>query len=478
MKPLLFSEFEGTETGVVTTPRPLASKPPLDPQNPFEPQVRTIAATDLPAEARGQLPMVPWVDPSKSGKQPALPPRPVPATSPEGERSGKSNSGRSTSNKSGKAGPILIDGSRRESGRLAPLPSRVEETKEGPKLEDDADATQAKVPALVLAAQAEIITAPEADMLGKPTMMLPLSAAVSGTPSVTHEETRVAVTPPPPQGPLDAPWLKGSQPLFVALALVVIATVAWSTSLYATERNLRSSWELIQVVVAAEELAPGDTLTLERVALRSVPKPYQGTGVVKGDQLDFVLDQTLAVGVQMGDPLFMSQFLSVRTADQRLSRKVLKRTRAFTIPTTAVGAVGRWVKPGDLVDVLVSFPGKDGPRKQVERRAVTLLQKVPVLATGKISDPLSEVTLDEREKAFSDVTLLLAPEEAEALTLGVTLGRVKLTLRNADDLEDDRNLDGAYTDSDTLLDGARQKSVRSKRAKIIQIIRAADGPRR
>lgn len=86
--------------------------------------------------------------------------------------------------------------------------------------------------------------------------------------------------------------------------------------------------------------------------------------------------------------------------------------------------------------------------------------------------------MDEREKAWVDVTLLLSPEEAEALTLGATLGRVKLTLRNAEDLEEDRNLDGAYTDSDTLLDGARQKVVRSKRQKIIQIIRAASNPQR
>ena len=474
MKPLMFSEYEGTETGVITTPSPAVSRPPLDVQNPFEPQVRTIAATDLPAEARGQLPMVPWQDPSKSSKQPALPNRPIPATSPE---SGKSNSGRSTSNKSGKLGPILIDGSK--SGRMAPL--RAEPTKDGPRLEEDSGQTQVKVPALMLAAQAEIITSPESSKLGKPTMMMPLSAAItSASPSVTNEETRVAAptAPPPEAGPLDAPWLKGTQPLFVALGLALIGFVAWSTSIFATERNARANWQLTQVVVAAEELGVGDTITLENVALRSVPEPYHGSGVVKGDMMNFILDQKLAVSVQMGDPLFMSQFVSMRTGDRRLSKRVIKRTRAFTIGTTAVAAVGRWVRPGDLVDVLVSFPGKDGPRKQAERRAVTLLQKVPVLATGKVADALGEATMDEREKAYGDVTLLLAPEEAEALTLGATLGRVKLTLRNSEDLEDDRNLDGAYTDSDTLLDGARQKNVRSKRQRIIQIIRAADPQRR
>ncbi len=476
-KARLFEEFEGTETGLVTAPAP-ARQPPLD-VNPFD-NVRTIAATDLPAEARGQVPMVPWVDPSKSGKQPVVP-RPVPAVAPEGERSSKSNSGKSNSNKSsssksGKVGPVP-DGSK--SGRQQPLPPRVEVTKEGPKVEDPED-TQAKVPALVLAAQAEIVTSPEADMLGKPTMMLPLSQAVLAAPSVTNQETRVGgvTTPTVQPGLLEAPALTGPQPLFIAGLLAIVAFAIYSTSIFAMDRQQRASWTLTQVVVAAEELGVGDIVTLENVALRSVPEPFQGSGVVKADMMNFILDQRLAVGVQLGDPLFLSQFVSMRTADQRLSTRVMKRTRGFTIATSAVAAVGRWVRPGDLVDVLVTFPGKYASRKGVERRAVTLLQKVPVLATGRVSDALGEATMDEREKAYMDVTLMLTAEEAEALTLGASIGRVKLTLRNEEDLEEDRNLDSAYTDSDTLLDGARQKVVSTKHDKIIQIIRSKASPSR
>ncbi len=472
MKPLMFEEFEGTETGVVTAPVPAATRPPLDVPNPFENAVRTIAATDLPAEARGSMPMVPWTDPSKSGRHAPLPPRPVPAATPEGERSGKSISG-----KSGKQGQVPESSSK--SGRMAPMPPRSEVTKDAPRLQEP-EVTDAKVPALILEAQAEIDTSPES-MLGRPTMMLPLSSAISSFPSptatstaVADSETRIGAVPVHTAAPgfFEQAFFKGSQPLFAALVIGAAALAIYSASLFAVDRQQRASWTLAQVVVAAEELGVGDVVTLENVALRAVPEPFQGSGVVKGDMMNFILDQKLAVGVQMGDPLFMSQFVSMRTADQRLSKKVMKRTRGFTIATNAVAAVGRWVKPGDLVDVVVTFPMKEGPRKQIERRAVTLLQKVPVLATGKIADDISEATMDEQEKAFVDVTLLLSAEEAEALTLGATLGRVKLTLRNPEDLEDDRNLGDAYTDSDTLLDGARQNGIRKKRQKIIDIIRA------
>ena len=481
MKPLMFEEFEGTETGVVTAPVPAGTPHARAPEgpNPFE-NVRTIAATDLPVEARGQVPMVPWVDPSKSGKQPPLPPRPIPSISADPERSGKSNSGKSNSNKSGKQVQV---GESSKSGRMAPMPSRLEVTKDAPKLAEP-DFTEPKVPALIAAAQAEVITTPESNMLGKPTMMLPLSAAVGDAPAlVANGATRVVPsinpnttqpTPMPPPSFWESGFMTGGQPIGIAVLLATAAFAIYSASLFAVDRQQRANWTLTQVVVAAEELGVGDVVTLENVALRAVPEPYHGSGVVRGDMMNFILDQKLAVGVQMGDPLFLSQFVSMRKADERLSKRVLKRTRGFTIPTNAVSAVGRWVKPGDLVDVIVTFPGKEGPRGQrVERRAVTLLQKVPVLATGKMADDTAEATLDEREKAYVDVTILLTAEEAEALTLGASIGRVKLTLRNAEDLEDDRNLDGAFTDSDTLLDGARQKVVRSKRQKIIQIIRNA-----
>lgn len=483
MKPLMFEEFEGTETGVATAPIPAGTpqvKPPLDAPNPFD-NVRTIAATDLPAEARGQVPMVPWVDPSKSGKHQPLPPRPVPAVSSEPERSGKSNSGKSTSN-SGKSGKQpQVPESSSKSGRMAPMPGRAEVTKDAPRLPEP-DFTEPKVPALIAAGQGvEVITSPESNILGKPTMMLPLSSAVSSNPPplIANGETRVVPsvnlgttvpTPIPPQGFLESGFMKSGQPIGVAVLLATVAFAIYSASLFAVDRQQRANWTLTQVVVAAEELGVGDVVTLENVALRAVPEPFHGSGVVRGDMMNFILDQKLAVGVQMGDPLFLSQFVSMRKADERLSKRVLKRTRGFTIETSAVSAVGRWVKPGDMVDVIVTIPGKV-IKGQVERRAVTLLQKVPVLATGKMADEGAEATLDEREKQYGHVTILLTAEEAEALTLGASVGRLKLTLRNGEDMEDDRNLDGAYTDSDTLLDGARQKVVRSKRQKIIQIIR-------
>ncbi|MFZ5441888.1 MAG: Flp pilus assembly protein CpaB [Myxococcota bacterium] len=500
MKKLLFADDEHTSVSTVaevsTEPGVDAVAPPkpLAVPNPFEPQVPTIAASDLPAEARGQLPMVPWPDepprapppPSRSGRQPALPPRPVPAPR-EGEVSGRSGSGRSRPS-------VIVEGSGKkpspessQSGRQPPMPTRAEVTKDAPKL-DEHDLTQARVPAPI-ARQAE--AGPES-MLGRPTIELPTSAAVSGETrvqpipirAIAEEDTSTGVVPrapPPPPGPLDAPILKGSSPLFLAAPLVLLALLVGALSLFRAERQAKASWQLVSVLVAAEDLSFGDVINVDNVAVRAVPQEYGSpSGMVTEGDLSQILDQRILADVQTGDPLFWVQFSQVFASQNQLSRKVPKHARGVTVPVSTVGAVGHMVHATERVDVVVSITaedkGPDGKGKGaqagvLEPRSVTILQNVTLLAVGKANGPLSELALDERERAFTNVTLLLTPEEAELVTLATNLGKLHLTLRNEDDQEVD--LERGFSNSATLLDGNRRRALQKHRAQVIQVIRAA-----
>lgn len=455
--------------------------------NPFEPQVRTLAATDLPAEAKGNL-QVPWTDPapsgSKSGKLQPLPARPVPSVRESGELSGKS--GKSTSGKSGRQVPVEESGKKSvsSSGKFP-----IEVTKDAPKLSDDdaVEATVNKVPAAI-ARQAGVAD-PEG-MLGKPTMELSLAQAVPEATRlnpliITNLETRVAeVPPPPPPAPTfaDAQLLKGGSPFFLMALFALVGTGLFAASLFATEKQSKAKWTLTQVVVAAEDMNVGDVVNIENVAVRSVPEPFQGSNVIKSDAMNFILDQKLAVAVQAGDPLFYSQFVSMR-AQRGLATRISKRGRGYTISTSAVTSVGLWVRPGDLVDLIVTLNALDtrDPKakgKSKEPRAVTILQHVRVLATGKSDDDSDDATLDERDKQYGDVTLMLTPAEAEVLALASELGKVSLTLRNQDDNEVD--LERGFTNIKTLIEGDRVRVLQKKRFALIKMIRNAspEAPRK
>lgn len=498
MKKLLFAEEEHTSVGdttavgeVSTEPGVAAAAPPkpVGP-NPFEPQVRTIAATDLPAEAKGQVPLVPWPDDasaspgSKSGRQAPLPPRPVPAPR-DGEVSGKSGSG-----KSGRQS-VIVEGSGKkvspessQSGRQPPMPTRAEVTKDAPKL-DELPPTQARMPA-PLARGAE--TNPES-MLGRPTLELPTSAAVQGETRIqpipiralTDEETSTGVVTREPSPPLVHPLLKGASPLFVAVPLVLLAVLAGALSLFSAERHSRSAWQLVPVVVAAEDLSFGDVINQDNVALRSVPREFgSASGMVKEDGLPHIMDQRLLADVQAGDPLFWVQFSQINADNNALAKKVLKHARGVSVPVSTVGAVGQLVHPGERVDVIVSITaedkGPDGKGKGAqagvrESRSVTILQNVTMIATGKANSALSELALDERQKHFTDVTLLLTPEEAEIVTLATNLGKLHLTLRT--EYDDEVDLERGFSNASTLLDGNRRRALQKHRSQVIQIIRTA-----
>lgn len=522
-------------TAVGAPPHRVVPQVPALSPNPFEPVARTVAATDLPAEARGQLPEP--VAPIPSGSQGnvkglRVPPRGDGSAAAGTESSGRSGrsgvaadpvngspstrglrvpprgdgsaaSGAESSGKSGRSGPGRAEGDAGgKSGRHAPLGEGSGKSRSPAPLsgDDDDEETRTEPPRLVRPKEADIVTTPEqhgASILGLPTTMMPSVAPPPAADDLRDGETRIQALPPPAPTRLEGLaampeprlWsrqlLQGSSPWLVALALLVGGLLANWAGVFTVEKRARSNWQLVQVVVAAEDLPAGSTLTLDNVAVRLVPKMGDKTDAVAGDALHFVLEQKLAVDVQLGDPLFYSQFLANR-GNQRLSKRVAKRLRGFTIPTTALTAVAHHVKPGDLVDVVATFEmqgrqakkTKDGQPTRGSTRAVTILQAVSVLATGRIADFTPGAAVDENEKPYSHVTLLLTAEEAELVTLARTVGPLSLTLRNQDDQEQFAQRE--YTDVDTLLDGNRRHLANQRqRALVDQVkaIRTAPSPR-
>jgi pilus assembly protein CpaB len=270
--------------------------------------------------------------------------------------------------------------------------------------------------------------------------------------------------------------LKGKTPLVVALVLGLLAgIVAWS-AIKKKEADVRRGWNLVPVVVAAQDIPEGTVITFDMISQRSVPEQFVTSSVVKPDSASYVVNQKVLVPLQSGDPLLWSQFETTKAAE-RLSTKVQKKGRAITIEAKATTAVGGWIRPNDHVDVIGTFrdPQTD------ENVAVTLLQNVIVLATGKITGTTNVNLIPEGQRNYSDISLLVIPEEAEILVLAQELGNLTLSLRNEDDVDiiEER---GRATIS-TLLSGERTRVLEKKRQEIIQIIKgssaeksAATGP--
>ena len=258
--------------------------------------------------------------------------------------------------------------------------------------------------------------------------------------------------------------LKGKTPLLVAVILGVVAgVVAWS-ALKKKESDVRRGWNLVPVVVAAVEISAGTEVTMEMISQRQVPEQFVTSSVVKPDSAPYIINQKVLVPLQAGDPLLWSQFETTRAAE-RLSTKILKKGRAISIEAKGVTAVGGWVRPNDHVDVVGTF--KDP--KDDKAVAVTLMQNIIVLATGKITGTTNINLVPENQRTYGDVTLQVYADEVELLVLARELGSLTLTLRNEEDISNIE--DRSHVNIETLLSGERAKALQKIRYDTIQVIR-------
>ncbi len=87
--------------------------------------------------------------------------------------------------------------------------------------------------------------------------------------------------------------------------------------------------------------------------------------------------------------------------------------------------------PGNHVDVLLTTTGNanDGSGGAA---TTTLLQNVEILAVAQIVDAPDTNMMDP--KATRDVTILVTPNQAAKLDLGMNKGELHLSLRNAKDV--------------------------------------------
>ncbi len=261
--------------------------------------------------------------------------------------------------------------------------------------------------------------------------------------------------------------LKGKTPLVVALVLGLLAGVVAYSAIKKKESDVRKGWNLVPVLVANSEVPEGTVVTIDMISQRAVPDQFVTSSVVRPESVSYVVGQKILVPLQTGDPLLWSQFETTKAAE-KLSSKVQKKGRAITVEASKITSVGGWVRPNDHVDVIGTF--RD-PQTN-EQVAVTLLQNVIVLATGKITGTTNVNLIPENQRDYQNVSLLVIPEEAEILVLASELGQLTFSLRNEDDVDviEDRGRATIHT----LLSGERTRVLQERRREIIQIIKGSN----
>lgn len=190
----------------------------------------------------------------------------------------------------------------------------------------------------------------------------------------------------------------------------------------ATEQAKKESVPQILAVVALKPLAAYKLIDRESVALVPVtvaPKQYFTT-------LDEVVGKTPLVDVDAGAPVTERYF----TEGNVLSKVIPPGFQAVSVEISDVIAVGGFVRPGDIVDVLLYVRGGNGADQSQSR---VLLKDIRVLAyQERIIDRPEGLKDDEKNgnqpQRSHTAVLAIADADTTRMMLGVSLGDIRLAL--------------------------------------------------
>jgi pilus assembly protein CpaB len=272
--------------------------------------------------------------------------------------------------------------------------------------------------------------------------------------------------------------LQGKYPLLIALVLALFAGVIAYSAIKAREKAVREGWAVKRILCAAQDVSEGSELDEEMVTTCEIPEKFATDSFIvipEGAEVasELPYGQKVLVPLKRGDPVLFSHFESQR--DFTLSEAIPLKMRAIAIEVQEKASVNQWIRPNDHVDIIGTF--RDPESRELV--AVTLLQNVIVLATGRISGMTPIVS--EEEKRYQQIVLMTLPEEAEIITLASESGNLTLTLRNPKDLEsEDQAKRKKKTDNKTLLTGDQSDALLKERGKYqggVEVIHGRDRKR-
>src|SRR5262245_58711068 len=181
---------------------------------------------------------------------------------------------------------------------------------------------------------------------------------------------------------------------------------------------------LSRIVVAKLEIPLGEKITIDH--LTSVQLPADAIPEGSFASPDQVIGRVTSTRVAAREPLTVSR-LAPEGAMAGLSGLIPPGYRAVTVKVDDEAGIAGFLYPGTIVDVLAVINSEVANNQPVSK---IVLQNIKVLASGS--------ELDQRKNGrepenFKTVTLLVTPEQAEALTLSSTEGRLRLALRSTTD---------------------------------------------
>ena len=213
--------------------------------------------------------------------------------------------------------------------------------------------------------------------------------------------------------------------VFLGLIAVYLGNIYFS-GVEERSTDVTEQQKLSRIVVAAQDLSFGSTVSPQNVRLVNWPANSIPAGAFTS-VADATKNRVALRPIVVGEPILASK-VSGTDGRATLSANLPEGMLAYTIPISPESGVGGYVRPGDIVDVLLTrqIPG-DGATNS-DKMTDVVLQAVPVLGIDQISDDTQT-----QPAVGKTATLQVTTIEAQKLALATRVGSLDLALRNVAD---------------------------------------------
>ena len=192
-----------------------------------------------------------------------------------------------------------------------------------------------------------------------------------------------------------------------------------------------------EVLVATAALPAGRTLAATDFEWLEWPeqqvRPQYATRDARPDAVQELVGAMVRSEILAGEPVREDKLITGGAGF--LSTLIPADKRAVAVRISAATSAGGFIQPNDRVDVIHTTVEETAEARAPERRSVTLLTNIRVLAIGEAVEAAPSNTV-----FGATATLELTSEQAEILIAAESSGMISLALRSFADLSRDQQL--------------------------------------
>lgn len=214
----------------------------------------------------------------------------------------------------------------------------------------------------------------------------------------------------------------------IVLAICFALLTGLLTYAYLQELKRPEEVSYEEAVVAVADIPPYTAITAEMVAVKKLP---EGAAHPKAARAVSEVEGLVTESMILSDEQILPEKLKVKgKSESGLSYVIPEGYRAYTISVDETTGVAWFLRRGDIVDVFADLADAPFAEKTESNGHVSILlvEGCELAAVGTATE-----AVQEDERFYASVTLLVTPEDAQRLTYAISEGKIHLALRGVND---------------------------------------------